>query len=602
MNKTLKILALMLATLVVLGMFAGCKPKKTQGSSSVATQSEVAGNNESDSKTESGVASVDTNSDTESKTSSKNDGSGKPNRELDINKTGWPIVNKPITFTIMGQTSANMGDPAKMSMFSYMAKKTNISIKYVPIQENNIRERKTLALQSGDLPDAFAFTYNTFTDYEQQKYASEGAFINIMDDLKTYAPHIYKELEEYPIQKALNVTENGELYTIPNKTTVNETSGLDHFLNINKTWLDNLGLDIPKTTTEFLEVMREFRDGDPNGNNEKDEIPFGTFGWSAHFILSFWGSRVGTGNMDVDNNYKAFYPLDTPNAKAAAQFWYDFVQEDGLMDITIPGKNASGGYTEWRSHINTGKVGCFWWSQLSVSNGFPQELLDDYVAIEFPTANFKNSALNLPKSVNPYNYLTHRGKVIVTKACKNVPALLRYFDYLYTDEGIMVGNYGDPSNGLYKQLKDGNYELTEKGKVPNANYKEAITWHMALPDTGAMEKNILNDFVTKGNEKWVKYRDAAQATYKEANKKNPKIRFTELQLTANEVVKLRKYSSEFNTTAAAGRLAGYVTSKTNAIEKWVTDSNNLEAKGLSGYIALYQGVVNRNKQYLKPNV
>ena len=46
-----------------------------------------------------------------------------------------------------------------------------------------------------------------------------------------------------------------------------------HFF-INQTWLDRLGLDIPTTIQELTEVLRAFRDGDPNGNGLRDEVPY----------------------------------------------------------------------------------------------------------------------------------------------------------------------------------------------------------------------------------------------------------------------------------------------------------------------------------------
>jgi putative aldouronate transport system substrate-binding protein len=38
-------------------------------------------------------------------------------------------------------------------------------------------------------------------------------------------------------------------------------------------WLKKLGLDMPQTIDQYLEVLRAFRDRDPNGNGQKDEIP-----------------------------------------------------------------------------------------------------------------------------------------------------------------------------------------------------------------------------------------------------------------------------------------------------------------------------------------
>ena len=46
---------------------------------------------------------------------------------------------------------------------------------------------------------------------------------------------------------------------------------------INKTWLDQLGLEVPTTVDEFTECLKAFRDaGDLNGNGIADEVPLAT--------------------------------------------------------------------------------------------------------------------------------------------------------------------------------------------------------------------------------------------------------------------------------------------------------------------------------------
>ena len=45
---------------------------------------------------------------------------------------------------------------------------------------------------------------------------------------------------------------------------------------INQKWLDNLGLDMPTTTDELRDVLQAFREKDPNGNGQTDEIPLFT--------------------------------------------------------------------------------------------------------------------------------------------------------------------------------------------------------------------------------------------------------------------------------------------------------------------------------------
>ena len=41
-------------------------------------------------------------------------------------------------------------------------------------------------------------------------------------------------------------------------------------------WLDALGLEMPTTTDEFEQVLLAFKEQDPNGNGQADEIPLST--------------------------------------------------------------------------------------------------------------------------------------------------------------------------------------------------------------------------------------------------------------------------------------------------------------------------------------
>lgn len=586
MSKTLKVLALMLAVLLTLGIFAGCgKKKDVIGSSSVLTESEV------DPDTESGNPDGDDKNDNSSKTKSDKTSSTKSRRtkssnkqDADFNATGWPIVNKKITLSIM-HVSTLTADVAKMAFFKEYEKKSNIAIKCISVAEGKIGERKALALQSGDLPSMFCFYNNSFSDFELSKYTSEGTFVNIKDDLKKYAPNIYKSFDD-PVQVALNQMSDGSVYIIPDKPLRSDAESYDHWLNINKKWLDALGLPIPKTTQEFLTTMRAFRDGDPNGNGQADEIPFAMWNWGEAFIVSGWGIRdIGSG-IGVDNTGKAYYNHATPNFKAACQYWHDFLAEKGLMQGDIVGKQ-DGFWSAFVNHIKSGKVGCFHWSYLSEPS-FPADLLEQFVAIPYPTANFSNAALKLPASTQPYNSTPTRGSKIITKKCPNVPALLRWYDYLYTDEGIMFGNYGPESTGYYKKLSDGSYKLSDNAVAG----VQAPTWNLGIPAITSLSKKP--DAGNVGGKVYRNYSAAANATYKRANAENKSYRLPEVIKTASEISQMRKFES---LVATSGLASSYVTGWKD-INTHTTYLNELSAKGLDKYVALWQQIVDRNKAYL----
>lgn len=68
-------------------------------------------------------------------------------------------------------------------------------------------------------------------------------------------------------------TINGKSYGFATPSAVDKNEGL----LIRKDWLDKLGLEIPKTTDELLDVMRAFTFKDPDGNGKNDTWGFGAF-------------------------------------------------------------------------------------------------------------------------------------------------------------------------------------------------------------------------------------------------------------------------------------------------------------------------------------
>ncbi|MCR5249294.1 MAG: hypothetical protein K6E50_01665 [Lachnospiraceae bacterium] len=85
-----------------------------------------------------------------------------------------------------------------------------------------------------------------------------------------------EELEKY---KDRIYSENGTLCYYNNGS--GRLSGAGQILWINSDWLKKLGLSIPKTDAQLREVLRAFRDRDPNGNGLADEIPLAA-SWESY--------------------------------------------------------------------------------------------------------------------------------------------------------------------------------------------------------------------------------------------------------------------------------------------------------------------------------
>ena len=100
-------------------------------------------------------------------------------------------------------------------------------------------------------------------------------------------PNVAKMFEDHPELRVLSTDENGAIYGIPNYRSLWPRT--NRVLYINKTWLDNLGLQVPTTMDELEEVLIAFKNEDPNGNGDtKDEIPLDFSGFPT-FMLGCFG-------------------------------------------------------------------------------------------------------------------------------------------------------------------------------------------------------------------------------------------------------------------------------------------------------------------------
>lgn len=117
------------------------------------------------------------------------------------------------------------------------------------------------------------------------------------------APNVKKMFDEHPELKTLAAESDGKIYGIPRYKGIWPDNIASMF--INKTWLDNLGLEPPTTWDELESVLVAFRDGDPNQNGDStDEIPMDfsgmPVGFSAKLLLGSLGLPL---SEDSPNGY-----------------------------------------------------------------------------------------------------------------------------------------------------------------------------------------------------------------------------------------------------------------------------------------------------------
>lgn len=189
--------------------------------------------------------------------------------DVGFNETGFPIVDTPVELSMFGEKSPIQSQWEDMLFFTTMEELTNVSFTFDTPSGDGFEERKNILFASGDLPDVFFGA--SFTEAQITLFSGQGALQPLGELVDDYSVNLQQLMAENArIQPAIS-SGDGEIYALPN---INEVMfDLTEKTWIRQEWIDSLGLTPPETLDEFYDVLVAFRDRDPNGNGEQDEIP-----------------------------------------------------------------------------------------------------------------------------------------------------------------------------------------------------------------------------------------------------------------------------------------------------------------------------------------
>lgn len=182
----------------------------------------------------------------------------------------YPISDEKITLTVFAPQISTIIDLATNDFTLWMEEKTNIHIEWVTAPEANVMEVLSLTL-ADDIPDII-LGCGLKPQYEELYGVAEGLFLPLNDLIDEYAPNFSALLEKRPEIRDVITATDGNIYALPSVQDCYHCQYCQKMW-INQEWLDVLDLEMPTTTDEFYEVLKAFRDGDPNGNGIQDEIP-----------------------------------------------------------------------------------------------------------------------------------------------------------------------------------------------------------------------------------------------------------------------------------------------------------------------------------------
>lgn len=364
-------------------------------------------------------------------------------KAVNVNPEGYPVVNEPISIKALGYGEPGAGEWKDYPIFSEISGKTGVDVEFQTISGDGATEKLNLILASNELPDVF---FSGLSTTMITKYANQGMFTPLERLIEEYAPNLTKIFEERPeIRKAITMPD-GHIYALPGINSETQTKGISTQIILNKTWLDNLGLEIPTTTEEFQNVLKAFKTQDPNGNGKNDEIPFSYEPvppynvWNGDTGLSgAFGVVDGTENIMVKDNALHFTPIQEGYKEYIK--WTRDMYAEGLLDAEIFTQD----HNQYMSKVTSDYLGGY------LTNGPVESSKVEWISIApliGPNGDQLWSSIDFSIDLN---------RAIISSTNIHPEATMRYLDSFYEKENSLKLRYG---NTLVE--KDGKYEV-----VPN---------------------------------------------------------------------------------------------------------------------------------------
>lgn len=348
--------------------------------------------------------------------------------------------------TIALPQNANVENYDTNYLTQLLEKECNVDIQFMllPTSLEDAKSKLALMASSGEkLPDVVCMQ---LTNLEVAEYGSKGVFQALNDYIgdasKTPNFNAIDEETRNAIVQAIT-SPDGNIYTLA------DYSPEDYNLTpyrcwINKTWLDNLGLETPTTTDELKAVLEAFATQDPNGNGIQDEIPLTGAtsavwgGFTPYYLMNsfiFYNANMANNGLALDADGKTVIaPFTTDEWKQGLEYM-NSLSEEGLLDPSMFTMDS----TQFTAMLdqNPNAVGCvcaggwgYWTGSLDSENFQDFELLA-------PLAGPEGTAYAATYQYTPNLYWN------VTKDCEDVDLAMQAGDLLYRQDVSYTTRYGE---------------------------------------------------------------------------------------------------------------------------------------------------------------
>ncbi len=336
------------------------------------------------------------------------------------------------------------------SFFSTMSELTGIRFSFVQYDDEKAwtSAKEGMAAGGDSLPDALFKA--ALSPAECMDMLGRGVLIDLKPYLGEHCPNLTRLLERNPQFKQAITLPGGAVAALP---FIN-LAPAQNCMWINRQWLETLGLSMPRDATGLKTVLEAFRDGDPNRNGRRDEIPLVFQGaYDLKYLAHAFGMAANDFNVYASDGKAFFMPEDA--GFMPFLLWCRDLYRLGLIDRD--GFSSAASFRRVTDAKSTPRYGVIL-SPLS-SYVVPPEWAADYTVIPPLTHEGRQVYRSIAGQVTT-------GTFALTSACENPGELLSWADRLYSEQGAILAVAG--REGVdYVIDGDGTWRRTESASQPS---------------------------------------------------------------------------------------------------------------------------------------
>ena len=324
---------------------------------------------------------------------------------------------------------------------------TGIDLQITTIDHNSYNDQLALAFASGDAPDVVILSAEYYA-----AYANQGALAELSS---------YWESSETKASGRIDETYIDGLYIDDALYGFTPARGNGCMTYLRQDWLDKLGLSVPTTYEEYLNVIRAFVNDDPDGNGKNDTIGItapGIMGVGApytHYLPEFWQDAYPDFYQKEDGTWVDGF---SEQANADALQRLKDAYSEGLLDMEVSTNKTS----SCRDKYYAGQVGSFtYWA------GKWAATIDE----NLKQVNPGGSIVGIAPIKELEQYSERQSPVIaITNTCENPAGVFKYlFEVMVDgDKGQTLFNYG--AEGTHYTLDGGKMTLLPDPEVPTSTF------------------------------------------------------------------------------------------------------------------------------------